>query len=419
MQGVIFKLSNFWLDNENKLLPKIILKLCFKFFDFYRYDFERDDHGITKKNILTLFKSKLTPFSKLIIEHSFSEDILCDLKNSLQYDDISFLIIHNNNRDFSPYFLKTFANKIDWFLFASNNYFDEHALNKYILPMGCYFYNNFKVKITIVRKYKNNMDWKCLSQNRRMSTKELYEFQNKIIWNIACKYQKNIDTYLIKKYKNNMDWAWLSQYRLMAIEELYEFQNEIIWNVACKYQDNINTYLIKKYKNKMNWRWLSRNRTMSIEELYEFQNEIIWERASFQRNLDDFLVKKYINQINFEIYARYHVFSIDIFRAFTESVGFYLIDKGVLTLMLIYKCTANLNDIISEFHEYLDFEIVSSEPIVLNKKIYNKFINKFNWNEISLNHRLTLDLIKTFKQYLSHKYLSRNDLILYNNKKYE
>lgn len=96
---------------------------------------------------------------------------------------------------------------------------------------------NYKTK----KQFKDNVDWKYISEYQKLSEDFIREFKDNVDWNCISKYQKLSEEF-IREFKNKADWYYISKYQKLSEEFIKEFNLTI----------DLNNWLYKSTKFKKN-----------------------------------------------------------------------------------------------------------------------------------------------------------------------
>jgi phage anti-repressor protein len=155
-----------------------------------------------------------------------------------------------------------------------------------------------------IKKFKDNVDWICISQYQKLSEEFIEKFQDKVDWYDISKYQKLSEEF-IEKFKNNVDWICISKYQHLSETFIEKFQNKVDWDYISAYQKLSETF-IEKFKNKVNWDYISIYQKLSEELIKKFQDKVDWYGISKYQNLSETFIEKFQNKINITIQTLTH-----------------------------------------------------------------------------------------------------------------
>src|SRR5574343_266029 len=121
--------------------------------------------------------------------------------------------------------------------------------------------NNFKI------------NWKCISENQKLSEEFIEKYSNKLNWFCISKYQKLSEEF-IDKYKDNVDWEYISEYQTLSEKFIEKYKDKVDWYYISKYQ-KLSEKFIKKHSDKVEWYWVSKYQTLSKKFIRKY-NIIFW-----------------------------------------------------------------------------------------------------------------------------------------------
>ena len=96
--------------------------------------------------------------------------------------------------------------------------------------------NNFKI------------NWKCISENQKLSDEFIEKYGDKVNWDNISIYQKLSESFIEKHY-DKVYWGCISQYQTLSEEFIEKHKDNVYWNYISEYQ-TLSEKFIEKYKNK-------------------------------------------------------------------------------------------------------------------------------------------------------------------------
>lgn len=283
-------------------------------------------------------------------------------------------INRNPNISFTKEFIEKYKDEID---------FDKISLN-----------NNMKWSADLVEKYESRLNFRLLSHNKSLpwSKEFLTKYIDKFDWSeLALNYEFPWTIQLIELYADKIDWNKFSANQYLP------------WSLE----------LINQFCDKWCWWKLSENESIpwSEELLKAFSNKWSWESIIFNKKIvwSDELIK------------------LCIFNIEKTTLNIDSHSRLILIDWESFILTNNL-DLKNEFVEKLSDKIINSfkdkyirdkwyilSSICLTQNLILKYINNWDWNELSKNERISwsIDLIDLFEDRLSWYWLSENTKLLW------
>ena len=86
-----------------------------------------------------------------------------------------------------------------------------------------------KLSEEFIRKFKNKVDWGCISAYQKLSEDFIRKFQDKVYWDYISKFQ-NLSEDFIREFKDKVDWNEISECQKLSKKFRNEFNLKISKN---------------------------------------------------------------------------------------------------------------------------------------------------------------------------------------------
>ncbi|AAC97843.1 ORF MSV029 tryptophan repeat gene family protein [Melanoplus sanguinipes entomopoxvirus] len=229
-------------------------------------------------------------------------DVFCNSNNN---ENIKKYILYNfsikdweniSKLKLESKFIKEFADNLFWEYLSPNLSFNDiiefkkyihiDKINYNVLPED-FIISNIKIldidKISeltlsnkIIKKLSNKLNWKILTYNKIINTKneyDIYKFINnnekKVDWEIISKYL-NMTIKFATKYKKKLIWDCVSQQPYLDINFLNNFKNDVNWEIVSKYHF-LDYETCNVFNENLNWDIISTRKDLSYSFIYQYR----------------------------------------------------------------------------------------------------------------------------------------------------
>lgn len=325
--------------------------------------------------------------------------------------------------------LNKFKEKINWFILSKSNSIQQ-KFNPKSWNSGKKWFSNIN---RYLQKFKNNWDWKVLSQNRNI----------------------NYNRLLLQKYKRkNWDWDYLTEFggfllqqkrdKEKYLEQILKQFPKIKFEILSNRKDIIiDSDLILSTKNK-NWDWqiLSENKKaeISIELILELKNKNWNWKAISQRKKIDFTNETFLqlldkdwdweylsNDTNIEFNAEFiertkskpwNWKKVSRHKSFVPTIELLSLTKDFDLDWEYLSKHSGLNptkELLAEFENKWDWHSITENPQINYTDIafIERFADKWNWRFICESGKFLLNsqVLSQFKYHLEWDLISSNNNI--------
>lgn len=122
-----------------------------------------------------------------------------------------------------------------------------------------------------IREFKNEVDWRKISESQQLSHDFIGEFQDYVNWYRISQFQKLSEPF-IRKFKHRINWTTISTYQKLSELFIREFQDKVNWiHISCK--QKLSESFIREFKDKIYVRFLLKNENQkyySAEFIFDF-----------------------------------------------------------------------------------------------------------------------------------------------------
>ena len=98
-----------------------------------------------------------------------------------------------------------------------------------------------------------------------------YDSENEIDWK-KISHDKKLSEDFIREFKDKVNWTEISYIQKLSEDFIREFQNKVKW-FEISYNQKLSEYFIREFKDKLDWRRISYNQKLSDEFCKEFNIE--------------------------------------------------------------------------------------------------------------------------------------------------
>lgn len=278
---------------------------------------------------------------------------------------------------------------------------------------------------TFIDRYQDKLDWNNLFRNSCLTVDLIEKYlinetlQTKINWKRISE-NPNLTERFIEKYQNKVDWKKISEHVCLTINFIEKYKEKLNWKKISN-NPNLTINLIEKYKNKLNWINLSSNSCLTINFIEQYIDALDWNYISLNPNLTPEFIEKYKHNLHWNNLFQNPCLTIDLIEKYVEEFN-----KADRINFIDISINPNLTSkFILKYKNILNWEYLSENPcltIDLIEKYFSNYI-VYHIDNVLLNPNLTIDFINDKKNILSRdSYLSINEfnlnpIILKRNKK--
>ena len=117
----------------------------------------------------------------------------------------------------------------------------------------------------------NEIDWRFISDNFRLSEEFIREFSDKVNWyNIS--YSQKLSEDFIREFKDKVNWRLISNNQELSESFIREFKDKVDWSYISARQ-KLSESFIREFKDKVYWSHISCYQKLSDEFCKEFNIE--------------------------------------------------------------------------------------------------------------------------------------------------
>lgn len=208
-----------------------------------------------------------------------------EIKASISWDDV----VSKRELCFDDTLLALMEDiDFSWYELSSNPSFIpsikslEQAIEGEVDINWCGLSRNQHIDLKFVREYKNNLDWKILTSNKKVvdihEESILDEFVDFLDWSYIS---KNIEltSHILMKYKNSLTWKIVNErfnYNELDLSVIDTIKDKIDWTKLSSASIVFKEDFLYQYRNRIDWVAFSKNESVDFSaDLYkDFEKEL-------------------------------------------------------------------------------------------------------------------------------------------------
>ena len=163
-----------------------------------------------------------------------------------------------------------------------------------------------------IRKFKDKINWSCISRYQKLSENFIREFQNEVYWSFISQYQILSENF-IREFKEKVVWEFISIYQKLSEDFIIEFKNEVNWFSISRDQKLSENFIIK-FKKIIYWSTISIYQKLSESFISKYKNEVDWLNISKYQKLSEAFISENINKISLPEIVQYQKLSDELFK---------------------------------------------------------------------------------------------------------
>lgn len=141
-------------------------------------------------------------------------------------------------------------------------------------------------------KENANINWSALSKNQNIDISFVREYKNLLNWKILTSNKKVIniqDNKTLDEFASFLDWSFISEYIELTSQVIVKYKDSLVWRTVNNRFDynGFNLSIIEDVKDKIDWTKLSSASVVFTEEfLHQYRNQIDWVAFSKNESVD-------------------------------------------------------------------------------------------------------------------------------------
>lgn len=236
------------------------------------------------------------------------------------------------------------------------------------------FLKNQKLSEGLVREHHANFDkscWKLICQTTALSEAFMLEFARHMDWVEISEHQRLSESFIRTK-REQLNWAQVSLNQPMSEGFLREFQEVVDWGyLSISSKQTLSEPFIEEFGDKLSWKSISWSQKFSEEFIRKHQDKIDWSNLFTYREFPEAFIREFVPRYDWNVW--------------------YAI-SGRQSLS---------NAFINEFAESINWHNLSMNHSLTDEQL-RLYKDKLVWSSLIIFGRsLSEDLLREFQDYIS------------------